>query len=182
MHVELLAWRDSRWRVRVSLPAGHAVGGLTVGFVGEDGRALGPAVVAPEGCASSVEVEVRGPCRLPAGAVARVVVHGARGEATTHETVLAQRAGLHAWLKADARLPVVSRSEPRALTAAEVRELADRWCWFGGDTPCADSEADSGAEALPDDLRSMLDEFGVNADDLSEEVAVSLLGRTTGAR
>jgi len=174
LQVELLAWRDSRWRVRVSLPPGSLAGGLTVGFVGEDGVALGPAVVAPEGCTTSVEVEVRGPCRFPPGAVARVVVHGAGGEATTHESVLALRAGLHAWLKADSRLPLVSRAELRAFTAAESRKLADRWCWAGRG---AVVEPGCGCEGVPDDLRSMLSEFGVDADELSEEVAASLRGR-----
>ena len=177
MQVELLAWRESRWRVRVSLPAGVVASGLTVGFVGEDGRALGPAVVAPGGCVSSVEAEVRGPCRLPPGAVARVVVHGADGEATTHEIMLALRVGLHAWLKADARLPPASRAELRALDAAEKRQLAMRWCWFAPPAAAAKAEADCGCEALPDDLRSMLSEFGVDADELSEEVAATLRGR-----
>ncbi len=174
LHVELLAWRDSRWRVRISLPAGLAVGGLTVGFVGEDGRALGPAVVAPGGSASSVELEVRGPCRLPPGAVARVVVHGAGGEATTHESVLAVRQGLHAWLKADSCLPVASRAELKPLGAADRRRLAERWCWFGGSTHAA---AECGDSTLPDDLRSMLDEFGVDPDDVSEELVASLRAR-----
>ncbi len=176
MQVELLAWRDSRWKVRVSLPPGIVAMGLTVGFVGEDGVALGPAVVAPEGCLASVEVEVRGPCRLPPGAIARVVVHGAGGEATTHEIVLALRAGLHAWLKADSRMAVISRAQPRSLSAGESRTLGDRWCWLGPSNVSAPGEV-CGCERVPDDLRSMLSEFGVDADELSEEVAASLRGR-----
>jgi hypothetical protein len=159
--------------VRVSLPEGPRTGGLTVGLVGEDGVALGPAVVAPEGCLDCVEVEVRGPCHLPPGAVARVVVHGGAGEATTHETVLAQRAGLHAWLMADARLPLTSRAELKPLAAEDRRRLAERWCWFGSEAPAEACDCAS----LPAELRDMLSEFGVDADEISEELAATLRGR-----
>ena len=172
--VEVLERADSRWRVRVVLGESAPLRGFTVGFVGEDGNPLGPAVVAPEGVGRDAILDVRGPCTLPPGTVARVVLYVDGVPAETCEVVVARRRGLHAWLSADDRLPLVSRAQPEPLSPSQRRCLAERWCWFAaeGELPAAGCGA-----ALPDELRDMLAEFGVNADEVSPELAESLRGR-----
>ena len=171
MKLEVLDRVDQRWRVRVHLPEGEACRGFTVGFVGEDGAPLGPAVVGPEGACGACVVEVRGPCTLPPGAVARLVVHTTAGGELTCDETAAQRRGLHAWLNADSRLPLVSRAEPESLGVTARRRLGARWCWLapedlpGGTRP---------SEPVPPDVRDMLAEFGVDADEVSEELVNQL--------
>ena len=168
--VEVLERVESRWRVRVVLSAPPARG-YTVGFVGEDGAPLGPAVVAPEGAGETEIVEVRGPCSFPPGAVVRVVLHTEGGPVQTHDVVVARRRGLHFWLSAGGRLPLVSRAEPEALGAAARARLAARWCWFGApedSRPCP---------TLDPALKEMLEECGVDPDSVTGEVLEALRGR-----
>lgn len=169
MNLEVLDWVDARWRVRVDLPPGVVVRAFTVGLLSENGAPLGPAVVGPEAPEASVVVEVRGPCPLPPGAVARIVVDVEGGAVLSLEVVLARRRGLHAWLSADGLLPVTSNAALESLTGAEKRQLARRWGWFAGaEAPQAD---------LDPDVRDMLAEFGVDPADISDELSAQLRGR-----
>ena len=159
MNLEVLDWVDARWRVRVDLPPGVVVRAFTVGLLGEDGAPLGPAVV----------VEVRGPCPLPPGAVARIVVDVEGGAVLSLEMVVARRRGLHAWLSAAGLLPVTSNAALESLTATEKRQLARRWGWL--------AEAEAPPPSLDPDLREMLAEFGVDPTDVTEELSAQLRGR-----
>jgi len=172
--VEVLERVESRWRVRVLLEVSAPPRGFTVGFVGEDGTPLGPAVVAAEGMGREVVVEVRGPCTLPPGTVARVVLYTDGIPAETCEVVVARRRGLHAWLSADSRLPLVSKSQPEPLRASDRARLQQRWCWFAAEDEAA--QACAHEVPLPDDLRDMLAEFGVDEDDVSDELRATLRG------
>ncbi len=169
MNLEVLDWVDARWRVRVDLPPGVVVRAFTVGLLGEDGAPLGPAVVGPEAPGASVMVEVRGPCPLPPGAVARIVVDVEGGAVLSLEMVVARRRGLHAWLSAAGLLPVTSNAALESLTATEKRQLARRWGWL--------AEAEAPPPSLDPDLREMLAEFGVDPTDVTEELSAQLRGR-----
>jgi hypothetical protein len=128
--LEVVGRHDMRWRLRVDVPGDIRVSSALVGLVGEDGHPLGPAVVAGPVERGSFTVDVRGPCALPPGAVARVTLDVAGEEPITHDLLLAERRGLHAWLRADARLPVESRAEFADLSRTERRRLAAVWCWL----------------------------------------------------
>lgn len=174
MNLEVLERVDSRWRVRVDLPVGAPVRGFTVGLVGPDGIPLGPAVVGPQSPGASVVLEVRGPCQLPPGAIARIVVHIEGGPVLTHEVVLARRRGLHAWLNADGRLPITSTAEVSALASGDRRQLARRWCWLQTES---DATVAKPAKPLSAELRDMLADFDVDADDVSDELCDRLRGK-----
>lgn len=173
MNLEVLERVDSRWRVRVDLPVGAPVRGFTVGLVGPDGIPLGPAVVGPESPGARVVLEVRGPRELPPGAIARIVVHIEGGPVLTHEVVLARRRGLHAWLSADGRLPVTSTAEVAPLAPADRRQLARRWCWLQSESAATAKPT----EPLSAELRDMLADFDVDADDVSDELCDRLRGK-----
>lgn len=172
MNLEVLERVDSRWRVRVELPMGVPVRGFTVGLVGPDGVPLGPAVVGPESPGAIVILEVRGPCQLPPGAIARIVVHLEGGPVLTHEVVLARRRGLHAWLSADGRLPITSTADVAPMGTKDREQLARRWCWFAAQP----TRGTKGSDLLSAELRDMLAELGVDADDVSDEVCNRLRG------
>lgn len=161
MRVEVLDRVDARWRVRVVPPPDLQLRGFTVGLVGEDGLPLGPAVVAAPECGPEWLIEVRGPCSLAPGTIARVILHVEGGEAVTYDVGLARRRGLQAWLAADGLLPVMSHAEPQRLSAAARRALTNRWCWVapeGGPPAC-------GAE-FSAELRDVLSDLGVDVEDV----------------
>jgi len=162
---------DMRWQVQLELSPALPVRGLTVGLVAEDGRPLGPAVVAHPGESGLVELSVRGPCTLPPGTVARVTLDIEGQPAVTHDLVVDRRRGLHAWLHADGALPLESTAELQALSSSEARRLARAWCWLGQPEP---EEPDCGC--APDDMKSLLRDCGVDVDDLSPELAEQLRG------
>lgn len=162
MRVEVLDRVEARWRVRVVPPPDLHLRGFTVGLVGEDGLPLGPAVVAAPEAGPEWTIEVRGPCTLAPGTIARVVLHLHDGEALTYDVGLARRRGLQAWLAADGLLPVISRAEPQRLSPAARRALARKWCW-------AAPEQEEGACAAPElsaELRDVLSDLGVDLEDV----------------
>ncbi len=150
---------ESRWRVRVVPPPELPLRGFTVGLVGEDGLPLGPAVVAAPDAGPEWVLEVRGPCSLSPGTIARVVLHTEGGGASVVDVVVARRRGVQAWLAADGILPVMSKAEFQPLAAGERKRLGRRWCWTA---PAAAEEC--GAE-LSDELKDALAHLGVDLDE-----------------
>ena len=161
---------ESRWRVRVDLPCGHDVAGITLGLVAEDGRLLGPQMVASGGEESCFIAELGGPCLLPPGTVVRCVADYADGRSEEATVRLDRRSGLHAFLHADARLPVLSRVTGESLTRNERRRFGGSYPWVSVCDTCVDP-------AAKDDLLSMLkDEFDVDPDDLDDDLRAMLEG------
>ncbi len=173
MKLTVLDRQDMRWRLQLELSPTLPIRGLTVGLVGEDGRPLGPAVVAQPAPGGLVEVNVRGPCTLPPGTVARVTLDIEGEPAVTHELVVDRRRGLHAWLHADGDLPVDSPGELQALSASEMRKLSRAWCWLGVPEAVAPAP-DCGCP--PDAMIDLLRDCGVDVDDISPELAEQLRG------
>ncbi len=162
MLVEVQDRVEGRWHIRVVPPPEVALRGFTVGLVGEDGVPLGPAVVAAQDAGPAWLLEVRGPCTLPPGAIVRVILHGDGRDVMTFDTVVALRQGLHAWLSADAQLPLVSRAEFEPLGPEDRARLAARWCWLQ-----TRAEAEKGAcPPLSAEVQDMLSEMGVDVDDV----------------
>jgi hypothetical protein len=167
---------DLRWRSTLELPAGVPLSGLTVGLLSDDGRPLGPAVVAPVPEGSEVVVDVRGPCSLPQGATLRVTIDVSGEGPVTHDLRVARRRGIHAWLHADSCLSVESSGKFVGLSLAQRRLAGKEWCWLApaddepGCTPCA-------SESLPDEMAELLRDFGVDVDELSPELAGQLKAR-----
>ena len=160
MLVEVQDRVEGRWRIRVVPPPEMALHGFTVGLVGEDGVPLGPAVVAAQDAGPDWRLEVRGPCTLPPGAIVRVVLHGDGRDVMIFDTVVARRTGLHAWLSANAQLPLVSRAEFEALDRGARKRLAARWCWL-------QPQSEAGAcSPLTAEAQDLLSEMGVDVDDV----------------
>ena len=156
-----------RWRVRVEMPPGCRPRGMTVGLWSEDDKPLGPAVVAPPGVDGAWEVEVSGPSPLPPGTRVRCVADAAEKGELVYWLGVDRRRGLHAFLHADARLPVESSARGAAMSEAEVERLARSFAWIRpepelrvrGGGPCSSAE-------LPPEMQAMLrEEFGVELDD-----------------
>lgn len=156
-----------RWRVRVEAGACRELAGLTVSLVTESGRALGPSVVAPEGAGPCWIAELRGPPQLPPGTVVRAVAE-VDGSVIAKEVGVDPRRGLHAFLHADARLPVETEVKGAALTAREANRLGKVFPWVCGCGPPA------GADAGGDDLDAMLREFDIDPADLDEALLGAL--------
>ncbi len=181
MTLTFLGRCDNRWRVRVDLPAGVEVEGLTLALVGEDGRALGPLVVAPIDGASTYTFDLRGPCDMPPNTVVRCVADLVGGGALADVLVLDRRRGLHAFMHADARLPLESKSRGEGLSNTERRRLGAAFPWLVG---CPEGvvaehsvpEAEADPEFSPDpglspDILSMLrDDFGVELDETDADL------------
>ena len=167
---------DLRWRLHLELPGGVLLSGLTAGLLTEDGRPLGPAVLAqaPEG--TELVVDVRGPCSLPQGTVLRVTLDVVGESPITHDLLVARRRGLHAWLHADAKLTVESDHQLVGLTHGNRRLLANEWCWIAppGDEMGANSAC---VDALPDDMADLLRDMGVDVEEISSELRDQLRGR-----
>lgn len=161
---------DTRWRMRFDLSSALSVRGLTIGLVAEDGRPLGPAVVAQADGSGEVSVDVRGPCTLPPGTVARVVLDLDGEPPLVHEILVDRRRGLHAWLHADAHLEVSSGAPLAPLSPGEGRALARVFCWAG--PPEVDLSAECGCP--PPEVADLLAECGVDVNDISPELAEQL--------
>lgn len=168
-----LGRHDNRWRVRVELD--FAPDALTIGLVSEDGKPLGPAMVAPPDGRSSVIAELGGPCQLPAGARVRCMVDTHCG-CWMQEFSLDERRGLHAWLKGDTPLVVESNERGLGLDAGHIRRLSNHFAWLKKSTkkePCwapasvtEELPPPSTAPCCEDDLLKMLQEdFGVDLDE-----------------
>ena len=166
---------DLRWRIRLEMPAGVPLSGLTAGLLADDGRPLGPAVLAPAPTSDEVEVDVRGPCSLPQGTFLRVVLDVVGESPITHDLLVARRRGLHAWLHADSRLPVVSDGKLAGLSLSERRRLGAEWCWIA--PPADDASCAPCGSALPDDMSDLLRDMGVDVDEISPELVEQLRGR-----
>lgn len=159
----------NRWRVRVELPPGCRPRGMTVGLWSEDDKPLGPAVVAPPGVDGAWEAEVYGPSPLPPGTMVRCVADAAEKGELVYWLGVDRRRGLHAFMHADARLPVESHARGAAMSEAEINRLALAFRWVRpepevrarGAGPCM------GAELPPGVADLLRDEFGV---DLDEEI------------
>lgn len=174
----------SRWRVRIEIPEDLRVQGLTVGLWAEDGRPLAPSVVLPEAGAGVHEVEVGGPAALPAGAEVRCIADVLDGEPCTVVVGTDRRRGLHAFLHGDLRLPVSSNElVPVALRAEEAARLASAYPWLARvkpstHGPLAPDIAACGTGADPEDVLAMLrEDFGVDVEDMDDDVLASLKGR-----
>lgn len=172
MHLTFLGRIESRWRVRVDLPPGAVVTGLRVGLVGDDGRRLGPQLVAPGGQESCFIAEVKGPCTLPHGTVIEAVADLLGGGESRALLAVDRRRGLHAFLHADGRLPVQSQAEFESLTRREQARLGQHVPWLGRCEAC--STAPGGGQ---DDLLAMLrEEFDVDPAELDDDL-LAMLGR-----
>ena len=154
----------SRWRVRVELPGGFRPLGLTVGLWGEDDKPLGPAVVAPGGVGGAWEAELAGPVPLPPGTMVRCVADVGTAAPLVYWLGVDERTGLHAFLHADARLPVGSTAKGRVIEEKELSKLAKAFPWLApAHAPCPDVAAEP---EISDDLKDLLrDEFGVDLDE-----------------
>lgn len=164
---------DLRWRLHLELPSGVALSGLTAGLLTEDGRPLGPAVVTPAPDGTEVTVDVRGPCTLPQGTVARITLDIVGESPIAHDLLVASRRGFHAWLHADTKLSVESEGKLEGLTSAHRRALAAEWCWMAPD-PATHSPCN---ESVPDEMADLLRDLGVDVDEISPEVREQLRGR-----
>jgi hypothetical protein len=174
----------NRWRIRVDLPPGLQPRGLTVGLWREDGRPLAPSVVAPTGVSGAWEAELGGPCNLPAGAELRCIADIDGGEPLVVTLGVDLRRGLHAFLHADQRLRGEPTPKPSAVTPSELDRLAHAFPWVCPTKPDAceaggrlrDESADVPAGA-PSDLLDMLkNDFGVDLDDVDEELLAHMRG------
>jgi hypothetical protein len=164
----------SRWRVRVELAPGFHPQGLTVVLWGEDGKPLGPAVVAPANTPAVWEVELAGPVPLPPGTQVRCMadIDGAAPEVCW--LGVDRRRGLHAFLHADGRLQVDSTCDGAALVPREVELLARAFPWVRAvPVPTCGTAARpvTPGDELSPALRDLLkDEFGVDVDALDDDL------------
>lgn len=178
-----------RWRVRVELAPGFRPRGLTVGLVSEAGRSLGPVVVMPEDVGCCWVADLRGPCPLPPGAKVVATADLCGGGMLVQDVCVDARRGLHAFLHGDGRLPLETDPVPEPLDKRDLSRLAAAFPWIaacGGpaagpsviDTVGACAErpvAGDAATAAEDDLLDMLrEDFGVDVDDLDEDVLDAL--------
>lgn len=161
-----LGRNKNRWRIRLECPV--PVRGVTAGLMAEDGRPLGPAVVMPGSALRVFEMELRGPCALPAGTVVRCTADPLEGPTLVDDFPTHARQGLHAFLHADVRLPVESIGKWGEIGKAERKQLSRLLPWLAPapapkDFDCPDS--------LDKDLLRMLrEDFDV---DLSEDTDLS---------
>ncbi len=176
-----LGKHENRWRVQVELD--FAPEAMTIGLVSEDGKPLGPAMVAPPDGKNAVIAELSGPCQLPAGAVVRCVVDTHCG-CWMQEFPVDERRGIHAFLMGDTPLVVESEEKGVGLELSQIRKLFHSFPWLKKEKKKAARWAPASAEqdlsaplaAQPcceDDLLRMLQEdFGVEGDE--EELLRSL--------
>ncbi|MDP2308328.1 MAG: hypothetical protein Q8P18_20075 [Pseudomonadota bacterium] len=176
LELTFLGRSAGRWRVRVDLPPGLCLRGLTVGLWGEDDKPLGPAVVAPAGTVGVWEAEVAGPAPLPPGALVRCMADFGEHSCCVYWLSVDRRRGLHAFLHADGRLPVESDCVGSALSLKEIARLARAFPWVRPEPPAAAAcgarrtvaqalAEDLGEDSLSPELRDLLkDEFGVDVD------------------
>lgn len=160
LKLTLLGRVANRWRVRVELPPGILVRGLTVGLWGEHGRPLAPFVVAPHDIGGAWVAEISGPAELPAGTEVRCLADIEGAAPMIACLGVDRRHGLHAYLHAEKRLAVDTRPRGSTLTESETERLARAFPWLvsvGKCEPCGDE--------LLDLLR---DEFGVDIDDVDD--------------
>jgi hypothetical protein len=191
LRLELVGRFDNRWKLRLELPPGVPLSSITVGLVDETGRNLGAAVVEQGPFGAVAEVAVRGPCSLPAGTRAQVILQVEGEGSVVHHLRVARRSGLHAWLHADARLPLESRAEFADLSNSERRRLGDALCFL---VPASAAEAGCGCEesvvdpvssptpppkkgCVADDLMDLLGDLGVDTGDLAADFVQQLRGR-----
>ena len=156
-----------RWRVRVDAGVCRSLAGLTVSLVNEQGRAIGLPVVAPEEAGRCWVAELSGPAQLPPGTVVRAVAEQ-DGCVVASEVGVDARRGMHAFLHADARLPLESDPKGTAMTAREASRLGAVFPWVCGcpsDVPGPDGE---------DELDAMLREFDIDPADLNEALLGAL--------
>ena len=130
MTVTFLGRSQSRWRVRVDLAEVEDASALTIGLVDESGRELGPAMVAPAPVERCCLVELNGPADLPPGTVVRCVADRSAGPPLQEEVGVDARRGLHAYLNADARLPLISRAEFQAVEGEDYERLVSVLPWL----------------------------------------------------
>ena len=176
-----LGKHENRWRVRVELD--FAPEAMTIGLVSEDGKPLGPAMVAPPDGKNAVIAELSGPCQLPAGAVVRCVVDTHCG-CWMQEFPVDERRGIHAFLMGDTPLVVESEEKGVGLELSQIRKLSQSFSWLKKEKKKAARWEPASAEqdlSIPlaaqpcceDDLLRMLQEdFGVEGDE--EELLRSL--------
>jgi hypothetical protein len=166
--------QPSRWRVQIVAPPGALA--ATVGLWGENGRPLGPSVVAPLSAPGPLELDVGGPLTLPAGACARGTLDLAGGEVLQLEALTDPRRGVHAFLRADRRLDVPAGAPPvHPLSARDMQVLRAAWPWLEEERPAETSPA---ADAPPEDpLRDLLRDFDVDVDDLDDDTREGLRRR-----
>lgn len=163
---------DNRWQVRVDVPCERAISGLTLALYGEEGRPLGPLVVQPVSGGGTFTVDLRGPCSLPPGTVVRCVADIEGGGAIEETLPVDRRRGLHAFMHADARLPLSSRVRGEGFSNGERRRLQGAFPWLAA---CEAAEAPPPvAETEPDLVSLLRDEFGVDVGD--EELRELLKG------
>ena len=101
------------------------------------------------------------PPQLPPGTVARAVAE-LDGCVVAGEVGVDARRGMHAFLHADARLPLENDPKGAAMTAREATRLGAVFPWVCGcpsDVPGPDGD---------DDLDAMLREFDIDPADLNE--------------
>jgi hypothetical protein len=142
-----------------------------VGLWGEDGKPLGPSVVAPPCLTDVWDAELAGPSQLPPGTQVRCIAD-LEGEAPRVCWLgVDRRRGLHAFLHADGRLPLESTCAGAALARREVARMARAFPWLLPAPGCCVPTVtpDPKPEIAPD-LRDMLkDEFGVDVDAMDDD-------------
>ncbi len=146
--------------------------GITVALMDETDRQLGPAVVSPPTPAGPTCFDLRGPCLLPPGTVVRCTVDVADGTTYILEHPVDRRRGFHAFLHADALLPVTPVATLVGLEPADQARLAERFPWLRPPAKVAGSCCDD-AEVL----QMLRDEFDVDPDDIDETLVEQLRGR-----
>lgn len=152
----------------------------------EDGKPLGPAVVAHP-CRGSYVAEVRGPCRLPAGTIVQCTADVEDGQPPVQANACVDaRRGLEAYLFAADVLPVESAVNGHALSPRELGRLRGALPWLCGcagkplyteDDPLESADCGTQLEGAPEEddaLFEMLRECGVDVSDLSDEVQETL--------
>lgn len=177
MKLSFLGRCETRWRVRVELDGERGVSGLTLGLVSEDGRLLGPQLVASVGSQACVVAELAGPCALPSGTVVRCVADYEDGNEVETTLLVDRRRGLHAFLHADSRIDLVSRAIPETMTRREKNRLGARFPWA---SPCP---ACTAPEPPADDLYALLkDEFDIDPDALDDDLRAMLSEATARSK
>lgn len=154
-----------RWRVRVELDDPSAVRGLTVSLVAENGRPLGPAVVAPADIGVCWVADIRGPPHLPPGTIVRATADGEWG-VVQEEIGVDPRRGLHAFLHADARLPLDNKPRGAALSGKETARLGRLFPWMCGCAPPTPVDED--------EVSALLREMGVNPGEVDPDLVAEL--------
>jgi len=152
-----------RWQSRVRIrPRGVGVdlAGATLCFVDEDGAPSGPVVVLPlDGPLSDdvvLQAGVRGPERLPPGAVLRLTVFLAGTcEALVWDEPVARREGFQDFVAGRTLFAVGPASEGRNLTSEEIERLAAAFPWLAEAEPAP--EAGKAFDVFQEDLLASMD-------------------------